>query len=705
LDLIGNYEGANTIHVKILTARKSISSATWTHDLDNYKFEDYCKKHQKANNTLKRYDRDMDGESVVHLFLQGIHRQEYVGIKSYVIGNDATRTDLQRAIEAFKQQIVSVHNYPRDQARNKKEFRKIGANSTTQNNKRKFDSNSNNSNKRHNYNQNWNTRNIPNNQSNTNRERNDPLYIPPNVLSQLTPIQKKMMFTGRDQLRTTTTSPGSRPPIGRVVGANNTNVSSDVSVLPNTVTDVGSVHNLPPPVNAPPVPPPSASSLFGQRRYQNNASNDQNNRSNNRNINAIETSHRRFISKTKTDTPHVTDYAGRYRFEIDSRADTTCCGKGFIPLRDTDQVCDVSGFHSSMSTLKDIPIRTCVTAFDHHNGQTYVLEVGQALWFGDTMDHSLLSPNQVRTFGHFLCLTPKQYSQGKTLHGIRTPDNVELNFKLHGCISYLPIRAPTQHEIDSCVRIVLTSEDIWDSYSSHFQSEENTFLSPNLRAIFATSSKHHRSNVSAEHLARRWGTSIEVAKHTLSNTTQRGFRNLDSNLSRRYRTRQAHLRYHFLKTNVYSDTLFSEHTSARQYTCAQLFVTDQDFAEIYPMQSKSDAPFKLDAFCKTYGLPQVLITDNALEETRGEWEKVCKQYLLTQRTVEPHSGWQNRAEIEIRELKKHFRRIMHRTRCPEVFWDYGMEYTCQIRRLMARPTLEWRSAHEVLTGDTSDCSE
>jgi Reverse transcriptase (RNA-dependent DNA polymerase) len=79
--------------------------------------------------------------------------------------------------------------------------------------------------------------------------------------------------------------------------------------------------------------------------------------------------------------------------------------------------------------------------------------------------------------------------------------------------------------------------------------------------------------------------------------------------------------------------------------------------------------------------------------------------LLSQRTTEAHSGWQNRAEIEIRELKKHFRRIMHRRRCPEAFWCYGMEYTKEIRKLMARPSLEWRTATEVLTGETPDASE
>jgi hypothetical protein len=89
-------------------------------------------------------------------------------------------------------------------------------------------------------------------------------------------------------------------------------------------------------------------------------------------------------------------------------------------------------------------------------------------------------------------------------------------------------------------------------------------------------------------------------------------------------------KYRHLNTDVYSDTLFSHTNSARGFDCAQLFVTDQEFADVYPMRSKSVAPYKLDVFCKTHGLPKTLITDLAPEETKGEWEKVVKQYLLSQ---------------------------------------------------------------------------
>jgi hypothetical protein len=121
------------------------------------------------------------------------------------------------------------------------------------------------------------------------------------------------------------------------------------------------------------------------------------------------------------------------------------------------------------------------------------------------------------------------------------------------------------------------------------------------------------------------------------------------------------MRYQHLNTDVYSDTLFSEQKSTRGYTCGQLFVTDQEFIDVYPSM-----------------LPRTLVTDLAPKETKGEWEKGVKQYLLLQRTTEAHSGRQNQAEIEIHELKKHFRHIMQRIHCcPNAFW--GLWYAIHQR--------------------------
>jgi hypothetical protein len=381
----------------------------------------------------------------------------------------------------------------------------------------------------------------------------------------------------------------------------------------------------------------------------------------------VQSGGRRSVARTNT-LPNQIDYSGRYRLEIDSRTDTMCCGKGFIPVSEIDQVCDVLGFYPEIAPIKDVPIHTCATAFDHPDGETVILVFGQALYLGDAMEHSLLSPNQVPSFNHQLCLNLKQFTNGTSVHGILVEsEDTVLSFNMYGCISYLPIRTPTPDELQRCCRIILTSEEMWNPYLETFHISENSYLPPHHRTAGATSSKEHRSSIPAETLAQRWGASVDIASRTLKITTQRGIRNILSPLTRCFCTRQTQLWYPHLCTDVYSNTMFSDTKSCRGFTCAQLFVTDQDFADLFPMRSKSDAPYKLDLFCKTHGLPWILITDNAPEETKGEWDKVAKQYLLSQRTTEPKSGWQNRAEIEIRELKKPYRRIMHRTRCPEAF--------------------------------------
>jgi hypothetical protein len=79
-----------------------------------------------------------------------------------------------------------------------------------------------------------------------------------------------------------------------------------------------------------------------------------------------------------------------------------CFGCGFVPISEIDQVCDVVGFRQHMQPIKDVPVHTCANAFFHPDGETFILEFGQALCFGDSMEHSLLSPNQIRSFNHQL---------------------------------------------------------------------------------------------------------------------------------------------------------------------------------------------------------------------------------------------------------------------------------------------------------------
>ena len=185
--------------------------------------------------------------------------------------------------------------------------------------------------------------------------------------------------------------------------------------------------------------------------------------------------------------------------------------------------------------------------------------------------------------------------------------------------------------------ITLTSDAEWNPYSSTFAEKEQPFLPSHQhytysdefmnatydfagnRLLCATSSMDHCSSVSPEHLAWQWGTSVMVATHTLKVTTQRGIRFITKdNLSRQFRTRQAQLGHKWLRTAVYSDTMFSDIKSIRGNTCAQVYVTDQLYSRVYPMKSKADAFVTLNDFAHNVGIPNPIITDNAREETDAQ---------------------------------------------------------------------------------------
>ena len=136
--------------------------------------------------------------------------------------------------------------------------------------------------------------------------------------------------------------------------------------------------------------------------------------------------------------------------------------------------------------------------------------------------------------------------------------------------------------------------------------------------------------------------------------------------------------------------MYYEITRIRGNTCAQLFVTDGGHARTYPLTNRGQAFDKLDLYCSTFGISKYLVSNNIGEEAGSDWECVRKKYLFQQCLTNPYSLWQNRAEC---------------AKCPERFWDYGLEYTSQIWERMARPLTHNRTPLELLTGIIPDISE
>jgi hypothetical protein len=153
--------------------------------------------------------------------------------------------------------------------------------------------------------------------------------------------------------------------------------------------------------------------------------------------------------------------------------------------------------------------------------------------------------------------------------------------------------------------------------------------------------------------------------------------------------------------------MFSTSKSLRGNKCAQVFTDGRGYDLFYPMKKESEASEAMNEVIRTVGVPKELVSDGARAETKGEFAKVCKEYRVKQRVTEPYSGWQNRAEAAIREVKRGIRRATARARSPRRLWDYCGEWVAATRRLTAHdiPGLDGRVPDEIVEGNTPDISE
>ncbi|KAI2491468.1 Reverse transcriptase (RNA-dependent DNA polymerase) [Fragilaria crotonensis] len=434
---------------------------------------------------------------------------------------------------------------------------------------------------------------------------------------------------------------------------------------------------------------------------------------------------------------------GEGRMELDTHADTCVAGSNTVVLDLTGKVAVSPFCDSEFRALEDIPIATVATAYDcPSTGKTYILVINEALYFGDKMKHSLLCPNQLRAHGLKVHDCPRQYDSDST-HSIHIPESdLTIPLTLRGVISGFITRVPTTAELEDLARHVeLTSDEEWEPYASAFSSaeeERDTYWKERfvlhlgdskgegadydtsvelaiaesndladrliasvridlvgddpvrsagafeLRSVEAVVRDGTRSVITPEDVAKRWNIGLSTATKTLQVTTQLGVRTLKYPAQRRFRTAMPHLRYPRLKGTFYADTLFFTMKSVRGFKCAHLIGNGLGFARFTPMELKSDAHLSLTSFIQQHGVMENLVVDN-----------------------DPTMGVQrNRAELDVREIKRSIRRFTKRSGSPKRLWCFLGELVATLRGLTAyeTPKLQGRCATEHALGYTPDIS-
>jgi hypothetical protein len=312
--------------------------------------------------------------------------------------------------------------------------------------------------------------------------------------------------------------------------------------------------------------PNNAGQSFGRASYTRNTNNG-NNRNNNNNSQANQTNARvsmittgrRTVAKLHTSSNnHMSTPGIQGRLEIDNHADTHALGRNFSVLSFTGRICDVSPFVDHYKPTRGIEVVSAATAWDDPETlETIILVFHEALWMGDMMEHSLINPNQCRSYGISVCDDP--YDKNRFL-GMHDPvTDIRIPLFMYGTIAAVKTRTPSTQELSECRRIVMCSEAPWEpatvqlpqaaanQHSNDFvqlsatttrmQSNDDPATSslPELACphIFTNrciatvkvnfgniiSSKRH-SSVSAEELARKWRIGLQTAKDTLKCTTQ-----------------------------------------------------------------------------------------------------------------------------------------------------------------------------------------
>ena len=417
------------------------------------------------------------------------------------------------------------------------------------------------------------------------------------------------------------------------------------------------------------------------------------------------------------------------RLGLDSHADVSCVGKHARIIEVIEGTSStVYPFNESYEPMQGIKSVNAAFAMDVHNDQTYILRINQALDFSNSMDHSLLCVNQVWSNGILVDDIPPLFDiKGTSTHSIRLEgEQIELPLLSVGPISYLLVRHPSQHEMDNCHHIHLTSDtNLWEpsemnvSNSLKHENLGSTTVSDSgmdnfdLRLLCKMVSSFRRDkyrSCSAEHLARLWNISLEDAQLTLNASTQDYLRTQEGAMTRRYKT-WAHQRQYcqlggFL-SQFYSDTFKSSIKSLRGNQYIQLFSNRGGFVKSYPIESRKRASDSLNKFMHEVGIPSSLTTDNAKELVEGDWTKLCRKHHVIMKATEPYSPWQNSAELAGGIIKRKVRRIMRTTNTPLVLWDFCWEYCSEVKSLTASKhiNLNKRTPYEIVLGYSPDISE
>lgn len=383
------------------------------------------------------------------------------------------------------------------------------------------------------------------------------------------------------------------------------------------------------------------------------------------------------------------------RCELDSHADNCVLGRDAVILEVYEgQKFQVYGYK------KDIPVerflcKACLAYDCPTTKKSYLLIIDQC-FVDKELQSSLICPNQLRANGIIVEDVPIRFDK-RSSHSIKI-HNVVIQLLCKGYISYFNAREPLDDEIATLEYLELTGSH-WDPHSEEHELEEKV---ASINSVNSSSTY----SVDPNELAKLFMITKESAEDTLKCTTILASKIYNEPRYSSYGHRFRFLTRRHLKGNFYTDTFFSSVESMDGYRAAQLFINHYRYLHVVLMVSKGEAPTALRHFFDNVGLPDLIISDNASEQTSQAWKTALNEFKVLHRLTEPYKHHQNYAENGVKLVKFRCVKIMERKGVPGIFWDHTLEYMANLsnRIVHKTPRLEGRTPYEWVHGITPDIS-
>ncbi len=185
---------------------------------------------------------------------------------------------------------------------------------------------------------------------------------------------------------------------------------------------------------------------------------------------------------------------------------------------------------------------------DAITGESYIIIFHQALYFGQHLKNILLNPNQIRVNDVQVEDAPRHLTKGQSSHSIKFPqEDISIPLSMYGCLSYFTVRSPTQEEINQCLTLSATAENLeWNPYSDKFAQNEASYdgslripitrramnyvssneheiidtIQQDMQCINAIQTSKPQLYVQPEELAHKWAIGKVIAEVTIKATTR-----------------------------------------------------------------------------------------------------------------------------------------------------------------------------------------